>query len=233
MRILGLTVSGFRGFAKPYSFDLAADAVILVGPNGTGKTSLFDAILWVLTGRLARLGPAANSVVSVYSDSGEAYVRLELQGPNRQTVAISRRFDGSKQSFQFESDGSSSRDDLGWALMLDVLWPQALSTDEPADALTVALTRSVYLQQDLVREFVEGITPGDRFNALSELVGTGRMTELQMQLERAKKTWTTATNTLSEESDDFQRRVSRYESELAQLSQTAATTADITNEWSQ
>src|SRR5712692_102141 len=184
MRILGLSVSGFRGFAKPYSFDLAADAVVLIGPNGTGKTSVFDAILWALTGRLARIGSAANSVVSMYSDSGEAYVRLELEGPNRQTLAISRRFDGSKQSFLYEMGGAPSRDELGWAHMLDVLWPQALATDDPVDALTLALTRSVYLQQDLVREFVEGITPGDRFNALSELVGTGRMTELQMQLER-------------------------------------------------
>src|SRR5712691_484886 len=189
MKIKQLDISGFRAFATSFSFDLAADAVILVGANGTGKTSLFDAILWALTGRIARIGPTASSVVSMYSESGEAYVRLELETSDQQVVTLSRRFDGTRETFQFESNGSSTRDDLGRAQMLNTLWPQALVTDEPINALSVALTRSVYLQQDLVREFVEGITPGDRFNALSELVGTGRMTELQTQLERAKKSW--------------------------------------------
>jgi len=45
MRLHSLEVSGFRGFAAEQHFDLDADAVIVVGTNGNGKTSLFDAIL--------------------------------------------------------------------------------------------------------------------------------------------------------------------------------------------
>lgn len=50
MRVRRLSVSGFRGFPGTEVFDLDADAVILEGVNGSGKTSLFDAILWGLSG---------------------------------------------------------------------------------------------------------------------------------------------------------------------------------------
>jgi DNA repair exonuclease SbcCD ATPase subunit len=233
MRIIGLSVAGFRGFARTYEFDLSAEATLVVGPNGTGKTSLFDAILWTLTGRLARIGSAPSSVVSMYSDTGEAYAKVDLESPTGDLLSISRRFDGTKQTFQFEANGSVTRDELGLAQMLNVLWPQALGTDDPLDALTTAMTRSVYLQQDLVREFVEGISPSDRFNALSELLGSGRMTELQTQLERAKKNWSGITNTLSGELDDLQRRVARLEADLAELTQATVAAGAITDSWRQ
>ena len=45
MRLLSLEVAGFRGFAAEQIFDLDADAIVVVGSNGNGKTSLFDAVL--------------------------------------------------------------------------------------------------------------------------------------------------------------------------------------------
>jgi DNA repair exonuclease SbcCD ATPase subunit len=56
MRLLSLKLSGFRGFAEPQTFNFDGDAVIVVGANGQGKTSLFDGVLWALCGRIPRLG---------------------------------------------------------------------------------------------------------------------------------------------------------------------------------
>ena len=56
MRLVSLKVAGFRGFAHPQTFGLDADAIVIVGANGQGKTSFFDAILWALCGRVPRLG---------------------------------------------------------------------------------------------------------------------------------------------------------------------------------
>lgn len=56
MRLLSIELSGFRGFAQKREFDLDADAVVVMGTNGHGKTSLFDGILFALTGRVPRLG---------------------------------------------------------------------------------------------------------------------------------------------------------------------------------
>jgi chromosome segregation ATPase len=43
-----MTVEAFRGFRDWQEFDLAASAVVVAGPNGTGKTSFFDALQWCL-----------------------------------------------------------------------------------------------------------------------------------------------------------------------------------------
>ena len=78
MQIARIELSGFRAFAGKQTIDLDADAVILVGPNGYGKTSLLDGILWSLSGKIPRLGGNDEHLVSIYSPSGEAHVALEL-----------------------------------------------------------------------------------------------------------------------------------------------------------
>jgi DNA repair exonuclease SbcCD ATPase subunit len=45
-----ITIEGFRGFPKKIDFDLDAPVVLVVGPNGTGKSSLACAIEWCLFG---------------------------------------------------------------------------------------------------------------------------------------------------------------------------------------
>lgn len=45
MRITAIELSGFRGFAQKQEFDLDANAIVIVGANGQGKTSLFDGVL--------------------------------------------------------------------------------------------------------------------------------------------------------------------------------------------
>ena len=53
-RLKELEINNFRAYSGNYKFDLDADLVILYGPNGFGKTSLFDAIDFVCTGGVAR-----------------------------------------------------------------------------------------------------------------------------------------------------------------------------------
>ena len=50
-----LMIERFRGFDAPLSLDFDASAVLLAGANGTGKTSLFDAIQWLLLDSVPRL----------------------------------------------------------------------------------------------------------------------------------------------------------------------------------
>lgn len=54
-RVTELTVEGFRAYKEAQTFDLDASVVVLYGPNGLGKTSLFDAIDYGATGRIGRL----------------------------------------------------------------------------------------------------------------------------------------------------------------------------------
>ena len=54
-RLASLRVEGFRAYRDPQTFDLDASVIVLYGPNGLGKTSLYDAIEYACTGRIGRL----------------------------------------------------------------------------------------------------------------------------------------------------------------------------------
>ena len=54
-RLASLTVEGFRAYRDAQTFDLDASVIVLYGPNGLGKTSLYDAIEYACTGRIGRL----------------------------------------------------------------------------------------------------------------------------------------------------------------------------------
>src|SRR5437870_45039 len=98
MKLLSMELSGFRGFAQRREFDLDADAVILVGANGHGKTSLFDGVLWALSGRIPRIHRLDNDdarLVSMYSETGQARVELRLEDPGTgRQFTVTRSFDG-------------------------------------------------------------------------------------------------------------------------------------------
>lgn len=53
-RIKNISIEGFRAYNKKREFNLDADIVVIYGQNGLGKTSLFDAIDYVTTGRIGR-----------------------------------------------------------------------------------------------------------------------------------------------------------------------------------
>lgn len=54
-RIKNVTIEAFRAYRNKQTFDVDADVVVLYGPNGMGKTSFFDALDYVCTGRIGRL----------------------------------------------------------------------------------------------------------------------------------------------------------------------------------
>ena len=226
MRLRTLEVSGFRAFAARQVFDLDADAIIVVGPNGQGKTSLFDAIFWAIAGSIPRLGDDA-SVVSLFSDAGEARVALELSEPNQSAVRIVRSSDGTDSLLSLDVGGETYRGPEATSRLFRLLWPQALSAAKPDEALVSALERGVYLQQDRVRDFIEAQSEQDRFVTVSELIGAGRINELQVALDRSRKAWSQVTNTRGREADELRTRVDDLELQLTGLGSDAEAAFDI------
>ncbi len=217
-RIRAIEVSGFRGFAGTSRFDVDANAVILVGPNGTGKTSLYDAMMWGLTGLLPRLSNQDKDLVSLYADSGVARVALTFSTEEGGECEVVRTFDGGTQKLLLRRPNSEERGSEAAATLIRGLWPATADVSIQEGTLASAVTRSVYLQQDLVREFVEADDDKTRFNAVSELLGAGRVTELQLQLEREKKAWTQATNQQLREREGVVARLQVLRTQLGQLS---------------
>lgn len=206
MKLHSITIAGFRGFASKQQFDLSADAIIVVGVNGLGKTSLLDAILWGLCGDLARVG-ADDRLVSLYSTSGQAQVSLHMKDREGLDVIVRRTTDGETQQVHVIDGGKEYSSALASAHLCQRLWPDAASAGDGNKVLCSALTRSVYLQQDRVRDFLEATTDQERFAVISELVGTGRLTELQLQLDKQRTSWTKITNQIKKDGEALELRV--------------------------
>lgn len=216
MKIKSIELTGFRGYTQYQFFDLDADAVIIVGANGRGKTSLFDGILWALTGKIPRIGKE-NEILSKYSESGEAHVSITMRTSNDELCTVSRSFDGENQRLRMEFDGEVINEPVATMKLFQTIWPEALLTTNGALSLTTTITRSVYLQQDLVRQFIEADTDKDRFESVSELVGAGRVTELQLALERARNAWSRATTLVQNDLEQARSRLYRLHDQLTKL----------------
>ena len=233
MRLKSLSISGFRGFASAVDFDLDADAIVLVGANGSGKTSLFDAILWALSGNVPRLGTAQETLLSRFSATGEARVELVLTTPDGRPLNVTRRWDG-ETTFSVTDGDDHLRGPSAEARVLERLWPDARAASDPQEALARALTRGVYLQQDLLRQFLDADNEQERFAVIGEMVGTGRVAELQRQLESGKASWTRSTNVVGTELQPLQSRRAAITQRLQRLGESddvAATAANAWNEW--
>jgi DNA repair exonuclease SbcCD ATPase subunit len=233
MRLVSLDIAGFRAFPGSYHIDLNADAVIVVGHNGQGKTSLFDSILWALTGNVPRLSAKEADLISMYATAGEARVALQLRDEAGNPYRIVRSYDGVAQDLRVESNGDIYAGEEASFRIAKDLWPDALATSDAKTALTAAITRGVYLQQDLVRQFIDADSEQERFIAVSELVGVGRISELQNHLDRARTAWTRATTVRENEAAETEARLAAVDRELSSLSsadETFAWTAD--SHWS-
>ncbi len=216
MKIKSIELTGFRGFTQYRFFDLDADAVIIVGANGRGKTSLLDGILWALTGKIPRIGKE-DAILSKYSESGETHVSVTMRTSNDELCTVSRSFDGENQRLRMEFNGEVINEPVATMKLFQTIWPEALLTTNGALSLTTAITRSVYLQQDLVRQFIEADTDKDRFESVSELVGAGRVTELQLALERARNAWSRATTSVQNDLEQARSRLYSLQDQLSKL----------------
>jgi len=231
VRIKSVGISGFRAFSGSHQIDLDGDIVLVIGVNGQGKTSLFDAIHWAITGEISRLG-RPESVVSLYSSSGEARVNVTLVSDDNQVLEVIRHSDGEKVGLLVNSGGETFRGGDAQYELLRCLWPDGLAASESGPALQSALERGVYLQQDVLTGFLTADTDQDRFRAISELIGAGRTTDFQEALERSRRSWSRTTTQRTSEMEDREERLGRLERQLQDLAGARSLTPTSQVEWS-
>jgi hypothetical protein len=218
-RLRGVEVANFRGFGEERRIDLDADAIIITGPNGVGKTSLIDAITWGLTGSIARLEQRRERknddlLSNRYRPGAVPSVRLDLALDDGVELQVSREAHKEGSSVTLRRNGSlvsgaasSLADALGFP-------------DE--GALKYAVETWGVLHQDSMRAVLEarpeefqrrlreilGLSPLDDFEAwikgecksVAENVAAarGRMQQAQSVAVAAKEALSRARATLAE-----------------------------------
>jgi len=103
IKVKNISIRNFRGIGKKLDLDIDADIAIIYGPNGTGKTSIIDAIEWTITGEVERLWGrnydkpvnANESLVNLFSKERRAEIQVEFS-KNGESILEKRYVDLSK-----------------------------------------------------------------------------------------------------------------------------------------
>jgi DNA repair exonuclease SbcCD ATPase subunit len=205
-----LEVEGFRGFAERQRLDLGASVVILSGPNGTGKTSFFDAIQWLLLGTLERLEPwrlrrNAEHVVNQYRAAGGGLATVTASIRLAETTVELRRsgrYDDSQ--LEWRANGETLYEDDARRALADALTPEGRMT------LQRSLLSSGLLQQDVIRDVLED-KPAQRYDQLSAMLGLNTIAGFPAAAKRRA-------DRLATEGDRARQAVSSLESSARSLS---------------
>ncbi len=161
-------IEGFRGFHLLRRLNLDASAVLAVGPNGTGKTSFFDALQWLLLGSLERLERVrvrknTEHIVNQYRGTAPAVVQAEVE-LNGEIVLLRRQGRYGDGLLEWTSEDARLFGDAAERRL-----QRALLARPGQDVRRLLLT-SALLQQDVVREVLED-KPATRYEQLAGLLG--------------------------------------------------------------
>ncbi|SMC31134.1 AAA family ATPase [Janibacter indicus] len=172
-----MRVESFRGFRDAREFDLSAASVVVTGPNGTGKTSFFDALQWGLLGSLERLETLrarrnTEHVVNQYRLGRKASVEIDLMLPSGQ-VTIRRTGDQGGSTLELRTSG---QDPIFGVEAEGAL--RGLLLPESEVTLESALATSGLMQQDVMRRVLEA-KPADRYRQLSTVLGLGALEDFE------------------------------------------------------
>lgn len=186
-----ITLINFKIFGgKPYSISFEGNKLILLdGPNGYGKTSIFDAVELALTGNISRLIPLENrqipaDIVVAHKNASSVEILLEFKDENSNTRVFQRKL---KNNISSASKRISKFPEL-WELneiidgnpkpiKKDVLENFFNSKDFARDFLLFH-----YVQQEETSRFLKTNSETQRATELAQLFGDTR--EADQNLEK-------------------------------------------------
>lgn len=179
MRPLRISMKGFGAFRERTDIDLAdVDLVALVGPTGSGKSTIIDAITFALHGTVARYENNRLVAPVINQTSNEARVALdfELDGQVMTAARVVRRTTGggaTTREARLERGGNVLADDAT-SMSQEVEGILGLDVEQ--------FNRTVVLPQGKFSTFLHA-RPSDRQSTLVRLLGM----ELYRQIGRAAR----------------------------------------------
>jgi hypothetical protein len=111
-------------------------------------------LLWGITGKLKRVGDEHDRVVSLYAPAGLARVVLGL-GDEKGAFLLVRTMLEKEDTLRFKIGDRTLEGPIAEGALLNRLWDSSTSSPTPFNDLHEVMTRSAYLQQDQVRQFID------------------------------------------------------------------------------
>jgi exonuclease SbcC len=172
MRPLELTLRGFQSYAAEHTFDFRDRSLLgVVGPIGSGKSSLLDGIAFALYGKTPRAGKATKDLINQRGASAHVELFFEVEGEIWRAVRALRRKGQSAHNLyrHSEADAESERlEEVTGERAMTARIEQLLGLDFDA------FNRSVFLAQNRFAEFLQA-TAGQRDAVLKGVFGFDRL----------------------------------------------------------
>ena len=191
MRPLELRLRNFRSFhGEGHTFDFRGRRLIgVVGPIGSGKSTILDAIAFALYGRTPRIGLATRSLIHQRADNAAVSLLFEVDGKIWESVRNLRQGGQSQHAlYRLEEDSPlppAEREKIAVEKILlkgevDSRVVELLGLDYDA------FGRSVLLAQGRFAEFLNA-TPSERDQVLKGVFGYDRIDVIRELARRAAK----------------------------------------------
>ena len=184
MRPLELVVEGFRSFASRTVFDWRGRRLVgVVGPIGSGKSSILDAIVFALYGKTPVFESGTKALIKQDCDAARVELAFEVEGRSWRALRVIRRRGASQHALyreppQLRSAGGSSRDSGPRVPEHEKEREVNARVEELLGLDFQAFCRSVLLAQNRFAEFLNA-TPGVRDKVLKGVFGFDRIDAMQ------------------------------------------------------
>lgn len=205
-----IILNNFRIFRGQHKFDFDNKKVIVVeGPNGHGKSTIFDAINWVISGKISRYVGSSEHQQFNYIINNDAY----LHGVNEASVEIHfyceeeltiKRIVNKNGSTTLFINGQQIRLREGQKEIVRRLVNEQIVNDakllDSIDLLSF-IESTLILSQENLEEFVRGNKPTERYFKLEQILGLTRYgKDFKDYLQELKKEyWTEYNNIISKQ----------------------------------
>ncbi|MDJ0925958.1 MAG: SMC family ATPase [Acidimicrobiia bacterium] len=188
MRPLELRLRNFRSYAGEHTFDFRDRTLVgIVGPIGSGKSSILDAIAFALYGRTPRIGSATKTLINQRAADAGIVLRFAVEGEVWEAARSIRRKGQSKHAlYRYGTDELDVEPDEKLLMEGEVneKIERLLGLDFPA------FERSVLLAQGRFAEFLQA-RPADRDRVLKGVFGHDRVDRMKeaakQRRERAER----------------------------------------------
>ena len=176
MRPLELAVNGFRSYAEETRFDWRDRHLVgIVGPIGSGKSSILDAIAFALYGKTPSFAGNTSALINQRRDVAQVQLTFRVGGQAWQVVRAIRRV-GQGNHVLYPFDEATGEGDRGAGVS-----GQKAVTDRVEQLIGLdfdAFRRSVLLAQNRFAEFLNA-TPTERDKVLQGVFNLDRVTAMQ------------------------------------------------------
>ena len=159
MRPLELTIEGFRSYRERVTFDWRGRRLVgIVGPIGSGKSSILDAVSFALYGKTPQVEGATKSLIHQLADQSHVELRFQVDGQVWRAVRSLRRKGASGHQLELLADDTPD------AQVLEVVTLEGAMNERIEQIIGMdfkTFCRSVLLAQNRFSEFLKA-TPAQR-----------------------------------------------------------------------